>query len=158
MALVDIKWNNTAKVLEEEGPVLVERYKEFANTSFDVTFEVDGLQLRLNLPPYAQYIEEGRRPGKFPPPDAISKWITVKNILPRAEGGIQPTTRQLTYLIGRKIAEQGTVGKKALEKTWAEVVPEFKARLRAAMMADIKAEVRSWFGKGSYSGETMHGV
>lgn len=156
--LEGIKWTNTAAVLQEEGPILVEKYKEFSTTSFDVTFEVNGLQLQLHLPPYAQYIEEGRGPGKFPPPEAISQWITTKSIIPQEQNGITPTTQQLSYLIGRKIAEQGTEGKHALEKTWAEVVPEFQKRIRQAMLQDIKNEVRSWFGLGGSTSGEMHGI
>lgn len=153
-----IKWTNTERVLAEEGPVLVEKYKEFSNTSFDVTFQVQGLELTLNLPPYAQFIEEGRGPGKYPPPDAISNWIKVKRIVPREVNGITPTVDQLSYLIGRKIAEEGTEGKHALEKTWAEVVPEFKDRIKQAMLLDVKTEVRSWFNLGPGSRGEMKGI
>ena len=75
-------------------------------------------ELHFNLPDYWQYAENGRRPGKFPPPDAILKWIQVKRLLPRpGRDGKLPSTNQLVYLISRKIALQGTTGKHLLQQT-----------------------------------------
>ena len=75
-------------------------------------------ELHFNLPDYWQYAENGRRPGKFPPPDAILKWIQVKRLLPRpGREGKLPSTNQLVYLISRKIALQGTTGKHLLQQT-----------------------------------------
>jgi hypothetical protein len=51
---------------------------------------------------YTEQLEFGRRAGKFPPKDAIIKWINDK--------GIQPTDisiSSLAFLIARKIAREG---------------------------------------------------
>lgn len=54
------------------------------------------------------YLSEGRKPGKYPPPDAIRKWIEVKPVIPYPDrSGKIPTLQQLTYLISRKIFEVG---------------------------------------------------
>ena len=75
-------------------------------------------ELYFLLPDYWQYAENGRRPGKFPPPDAILKWIQFKRLVPNpGRNGKIPDTRQLVYLISRKIALQGTEGKHLFEKT-----------------------------------------
>ncbi len=47
----------------------------------------------------------GRRPGAFPPIEAILAWMRVKGIEPRDE---KTTERQLAFLIARKIANSGT--------------------------------------------------
>jgi len=49
------------------------------------------------------YQEKGRGPGKFPPPQTIRDWIQDKPI----RAGI--TVESLAYLIGRSIAEKGTL-------------------------------------------------
>jgi hypothetical protein len=51
---------------------------------------------------YFHFQKVGRRPGKFPPIDAILQWIKDK--------GIQSDIpeKSLAYLIGRKIAKSGT--------------------------------------------------
>ena len=75
-------------------------------------------EIAFLLPPYFPFAEYGRRPGKFPPPDAILKWIQFKRLVPRpGRDGKVPSTNQLVYLISRKIATKGTEGKHLFEKT-----------------------------------------
>lgn len=76
---------------------------------FEVIFE---------LQHYWKYVENGRRAGaKFPPVDAIKKWIEIKPIVPRPINGKIPSTNQLAYLIGRKIARDGIKPKQLLKKS-----------------------------------------
>jgi hypothetical protein len=51
---------------------------------------------------YFHFQKVGRRPGRFPPIDAILQWITDKGI--RSDIPI----KSLAYLIARKIAQSGT--------------------------------------------------
>ena len=75
-------------------------------------------EVYFDLPSYFYFAENGRRPGKFPPPDAILKWVQFKRIVPRpGRDGKVPSTNQLVYLISRKIATKGTEGKHLFEKT-----------------------------------------
>ena len=57
----------------------------------------------LKGPDYIEFMERGRGPGKFPPLGAIEQWIEAKGI--RAEG---ITNKQLAFLIGRKMAMEGS--------------------------------------------------
>jgi len=55
---------------------------------------------------YFQFIGGGRGPGGFPPLDRILAWIDAKGFL---ESNITESEKKsIAYLIGRKIAEQGT--------------------------------------------------
>ena len=82
---------------------------EWKDNLFEVNFE---------LPQYFPFAENGRRPGKFPPPDVILKWVQFKRLVPRpGRDGKVPSTNQLVYLISRKIATKGTEGKHLFEKT-----------------------------------------
>lgn len=85
------------------------RYKlQFSGRYFEVIFQ---------LQDYWKYLENGTKPH-FPPIDAIERWIQVKRIVPRTNGGKQiPTTRQLAYLISREISINGTKPTKLLQKT-----------------------------------------
>lgn len=75
-------------------------------------------ELYFNLPDYYIFAENGRRPGKFPPPNAILKWVQFKRLVPRpGRDGKVPSTNQLVYLISRKIATKGTEGQHLFEKT-----------------------------------------
>lgn len=72
----------------------------------------------LNAKDYFQYVNNGRKAGKFPPLEAIRRWISVKPILPRPlSNGKLPTEKQLSYLIGRKIAKKGIPATNSLEKS-----------------------------------------
>ena len=47
--------------------------------------------------------EYGRAPGRFPPIEAISRWIDAKGIIPQ-----DISKKSLAFLIARKIAREGT--------------------------------------------------
>lgn len=71
-------------------------------------------ELIFSLQYYYYYVEYGRRAGKQPPIEAIEEWIRVKPIIPYAINGKVPDTRQLAFLIARKIGRDGIEGKKPL--------------------------------------------
>ena len=54
---------------------------------------------------YSQQLETGRKPGKFPPIEAIKKWIQDKGVFSAALKEISLSS--LAFLIARKIAKQG---------------------------------------------------
>lgn len=78
------------------------------DTTFSVSFE---------LADYWKYVEYGRRPGKMPPIDAIEQWVKVKPVVPNAINGRVPDTRQLAFLIARKIGREGIEPKNYLRNT-----------------------------------------
>lgn len=53
---------------------------------------------------YAQWIEDGRSPGKFPPPDKLLPWVQ------RNMGLSGDEAKRVAFLIGRKMAKQGKPG------------------------------------------------
>lgn len=56
--------------------------------------------------PYTEQLVDGRKPGKFPPIQAIEQWIIDKGIIANIEGNIKISS--LAFLIARKIAREGT--------------------------------------------------
>lgn len=78
--------------------------------SIDGFVEFDGkwLSVGITLEDYYKYVEYGRKRGKFPPINKIREWIRIKPVVPRSNNGKLPTENQLAYLIGRKIAREGT--------------------------------------------------
>ena len=56
----------------------------------------------------ADYVQDGRKPGKFPPPPAIAKWAKVKG-LPRFRDkkGRYISNDSRAFLLGRAIAKKG---------------------------------------------------
>lgn len=129
-------WTNTQRVLEELAPAMLDEYKKLGNTE-NVTVTVGELEVTLHLPPYWYYIEHGRGPGKFPPIQAIQDWMETKHIIPREDR----TVPQVSYLIARKIAREGTQGKQALEGTLDYVENTFFPRLYSAIVEDVKSNL-----------------
>lgn len=77
--------------------------------SVEFNYKLDGTVFKvvMSIADYYKYLDEGRKPGKFPPIDKIKEWITIKPIVPQTINGITPTVNQLSYLIARKIALKG---------------------------------------------------
>ena len=67
--------------------------------------KVQGLTAQLWGENYAQQLETGRKPGKFPPINAIEQWIKDKGIENQIQGQISISS--LAFLIARKIAQSG---------------------------------------------------
>ena len=92
--------------LEENGSNATH---QLSNSIKDIVkFDGKYLTVSIQLEDYYKYVENGRKAGKFPPVDAIKKWITIKPVIPSGKNGKLPTENQLAYLIGRKIAREGT--------------------------------------------------
>lgn len=85
--------------------------------SAEVIVEVNGttLSVSFNLEEYWKFVEYGRRPGKRPPITAIEEWVTLKPIIPDPINGKIPSTKQLAFLISRKIGMEGTKAQRPLE-------------------------------------------
>lgn len=101
--------------LEENGSNATH---QLSNSIKDIVkFDGKYLTVSIQLEDYYKYVENGRKAGKFPPVDAIKKWITIKPVIPYARGKRLPNENQLSYLIGRKIAREGTRANPFLEPT-----------------------------------------
>lgn len=86
---------------------------------------------------YVEFVEHGRRPGKFPPIDPIRKW--VRRVL-GITGAAQ--IRSVAYLVGRKIAQRGTPAQLFTAKTVEKEEAMTKMYMKAAaarVLANPKA-------------------
>lgn len=114
---------------------------ELYNFKWFTEYNGNLFQLYFDLPSYWYFAEEGRKPGGFPPPDAILKWIQFKRIVPRSHSGKVPTTNQLVYLISRKIAREGTQGKHLLQETIDETYNTLVDRLVEVITNQLEQEI-----------------
>jgi hypothetical protein len=98
----------------------------------------DEFIVTINLEDYWYYVENGRGPGKFPPIDKILEWIRVKPVIPYTDSrGRLPTEEQLAFLIARKIANEGTEGRKVLFETVDELNRHYLPLLQKALDDDF---------------------
>lgn len=151
-SLNTIPLNNVEAILNEYAQTVVNKYKQkltkdghiasgklINSISYDVVFNNQQFNVNINLEPYYIYIENGRKPGKFPPPSSIEMWIKNKRIVPRATNGKLPTEKQLAFLIGRKIAKEGIKPGNQLHDTIEECNAIYLQRLQQALQQDFDA-------------------
>lgn len=148
MALID--FTNTARVLQEYAEAVEALYRDKLiekghNASYNLLQSVHAevvqgeksVAVDLSLADYWKYIEYDTKPH-FPPPDAILKWVQIKPILPVPDAnGRIPTPKQLAFLIGRKIAREGTKGTHSLEETVRYINVQYEAKIADAITADL---------------------
>jgi hypothetical protein len=108
------------------------------STKYFVRVGDKAMVVGLRLEEYWKFVEYGRKPGKFPPPSAILKWIEVKPIIPRPDAnGRIPSPRSLAYLIGRKIKNEGIDPAPILATTAEQVNAKFMQAIRDALKKDF---------------------
>jgi len=117
-------------------------------------FEVDELGGEYFAADYLKYLVTGRGPGKFPPPDKMTDWVNANpDVLERARQVYKYlTAQQLGFLIGRKIAREGTdifTGKKqgidllgVLDKNMPELLEQLARNEVIKFATDLKQAVK----------------
>lgn len=111
--------------------------------STEVTVNGQTFTASLKMNKYWEYLEYGTGPGRgraqyWPPSEPISRWVKVKPVIPRPDkNGKLPSPEQLTFLISRKIHDEGTQGTHGFEKTRDAIVPFYIEKLEKAFNEDI---------------------
>ncbi len=113
-------------------------YKLLNSVKTTVKRNDDEFIVSINLEDYWIFVENGRKAGRFPPIDKILEWIRVKPITPYSDSrGRLPTEEQLAFLIARKIANDGTEGRKVLYETVEELNRYYLPLLQKALDDDF---------------------
>lgn len=147
----DIKWTRLTEVLNEFADAFIQNARNNLDAnqsnasynlynSFEKVIEVgeDYFKVSISLADYWQYLEKGRGPGKFPPVDKIKEWIEVKPVNPTPlSNGKTPSVEQLSFLISRKIANEGTEGKPFFEPAKEQTIREFEDKINEAIDEDV---------------------
>lgn len=145
-----INWTNLQEVLTEYAERLRNQYQDnlimddkLASgkllNSVEYLIEKGGneISVALKLEDYWKWVENGRGPGKFPPMDKILDWIKVKPVVPDERSGRLPTEKQLAFLIGRKISEEGVEGTNDLQRAVDEITEQYEELIGLAIDADL---------------------
>lgn len=146
-----IRFPNLERVLNEYGQALQDEYKlrllnDGKTASYNLVdtvryiYSTNGrkYEISLNLASYWRYVEYGRKPGKYPPPDKILEWVRIKPLLPRPmKNGKLPTEKQLAFLIGRKIAEEGIDAGNQLQDSVEAINHTYMLKIYDAIDKDI---------------------
>lgn len=169
MSTLDIKWTALERVLNEFADQFIQNARDGLQAdgsiatgelydSFEKIIEIgeDYYSVKISLADYWQYVNDGRKPGKFPPPPAIRNWIEVKPVNPYPlPNGKTPSVEQLTFLISRKIANEGIEPTHFFDEAKEQTIRDFEDRINYAIEEDVsnfvieivESGMRNAFGK-----------
>lgn len=129
------------KYLEKLRLKLIAKYDELglrASSKYEreLEEEVKGDKLIMWGAFHAQFMENGRESGKFPPRKAIEDWIETKSGLPSE---FKERKSQFAFLIARKIAKEGVKVPNHYNKgqVVSSVVNDFLANDIAEMLQEL---------------------
>lgn len=148
---MDIVWTTLERVLNEFADRFIQNARDGLQAdgsiatgelydSFEKIIEIgeDYYSVKISLADYWEYVNNGRRPGKFPPPPAIRNWIEVKPVNPYPlPNGKTPSVEQLTFLISRKIANEGIEPTNFFDKAKEQTIRDFEQRIDLAIAEDV---------------------
>lgn len=154
-AIGAIKWTNLERVLNEAGDYFIQEARNhlgenrnyasgLLGDSMEKIIEIgeDYYSLSISLQDYWYYVENGRKPGRFPPPNKIEEWVKIKPVTPYTmKNGKLPTTKQLAFLIGRKIAREGTQPHPFFKPAKEDTIAHFRDMIDYAIDADVAVYV-----------------
>jgi len=83
-----------------------------------------------------QFVDKGRRKGKFPPVNAIKKWIRARSI--SIEGA---TIDQAAFLIGRSIANNDIEPTNIFTDNTEDFTKDVASRIQQFGLADMQSRV-----------------
>lgn len=142
------------KFLELATKDNTKHYELSKNIKFNLQVNDTVFEIEFQAPSYWRYANYGRSPGKFPPPDKIEDWIVRRKIAPYpTRDGKIPTRKQLSFLIARKIANEGFKGSGFLEKSLKEQEDYWEDRISDAITRDIELQIMEWLSP--FRGETI---
>lgn len=96
---------------------------------------------------YADFVEHGRGPGGYPPPDKIRAWLSISPKGKRfvnaiaADYGLtgEAALRSATFLKSRGIAQRGTPAQNIFSDTEDKLAPRFESDLETAIELALRA-------------------
>lgn len=104
-------------------------YKSIGFTIKQGDFEIG---LEINGEDYLKWVDEGRRPGRFPPINKIQQWVRQKGIRP-----VGISEKSLVYLIGRKIQKKGIPAKRILNLRQTDLDKKIETAVRDIIISEL---------------------
>ena len=139
------EYAETVRDLYKEKLVEADRLaSEDLYNSIEAQVVVNGTEylVQVRALDYWKYVEWDTKPH-WVPIQPLLRWVRVKPVLPRS-GGSVPRPEQLAYLIGRKIAREGTKGSHDLALASTETNRRFRDAINEALAQDAQQFVTVW--------------
>ena len=111
------------------GKFVTSKIDNSGELSRSIEYKTSRGNLTFEMAEYGKYVDEGREPGSYAPPQVIEKWIKKKPIRLRDKGGrfmkqTPQAMKALAFLINRGIHDNGILPTRFFSKP-------FEAELRA---------------------------
>lgn len=74
---------------------------------------------------FASGYQFGRKPGKWPPPEPIRKWVQIRGLARKWK----MSESSAVFLVRRKIGRRGTPAKPHIKPAFEQVAPKFEAAM-----------------------------
>ena len=101
-----------------------------------------GMTLGITMNKTADYVQNGRKPGKGIPLDSMRNWTKMKRIQPRdlstGKFKSKATAESMRFMMNRKIKHFGIEPFPFVQMSRTEILPKFNKALTKAMAQDIK--------------------
>lgn len=98
----------------------------------------DGFGIYMN--DYGINVNEGRTPGKFPPPNKIDAWVRENSSKLKLKDTKPSTIRKIGYLIGKSISENGIRPYRFIDIVFEKIGPAMTKEIEEAYMKDLEFE------------------
>lgn len=109
---------------------------------YKVVETIDGFLLNLLAADYLTFVDQGRKPGKMPPPSKLDKWIVVRGIAPRDKKGRFISRKSIQFLIARSIGKKGIKPTNVIRKSIDSIYSNKIKLLEKAAVEDIEALIQ----------------
>jgi len=105
-----------------------------------------GLNMGITMNKTADYVQNGRKPGKGIPLASMRNWTKMKRIQPRDMGTGRfkgkADENAMRFMMNRKIKHFGIEPFPFVTMARKEILPQFNKALTTAMAKDIKARFK----------------
>jgi hypothetical protein len=134
------KWAQQVVLLAKAN--LVRGKKIAAGTlynSVSYTFNPATLEIDFFYEDYGEFVESGRKPGRFPPPRAIAKWARIKGLPQfRDKKGRYISNDSRAFLLSRAIAKKGIRPFPFFTDAIEDSITQLSSELEANLAKDLE--------------------
>lgn len=106
---------------------------------YKVVEVLDNLLLNILADDYLKFVDEGRKPGKMPPPNKFFRWIDARGIKFKNKKDKFISKESTAFLIARSIGRNGIKPTNVIRKTIDSVYSNKIQLLEKAAAKDIEA-------------------
>jgi hypothetical protein len=107
--------------------------------SINVQYDASNSSFTVEMLDYWQYVNDGRKPGKYVPIDALTKWIKAKGLKGRnKKTGRFITTESFAWGISTNIKKFGIAPTYFYDKAVAAFTPVFEEEVYKALGIDLE--------------------